>query len=106
MPDTRVDHTQVRRGALTGLRWKMGSSRGADACRAAGCTLAGLRAVHGGGVGRGLDRASLRRRALATGAVEASGHRLQGTRHRPPSLYRYRAESVATSPTPPPRSAS
>ncbi|GMA32019.1 NUDIX hydrolase [Litorihabitans aurantiacus] len=106
LPDLAFDHTQVIDYALARLRAKIGYSPIAHAFLPAEFTLAELRAVHEAVLGRELDPANFRRQALATGAVEPTGHRLQGTRHRPPSLYRYRAESVATSPTPPPRSAS
>lgn len=106
LPGLAFDHIQVIDYALARLRAKILYSPIAHAFLPPEFTLAELRAVHEAVLGRELDPANFRRQTLASGSVEPTGRRLEGTNHRPPSLYRYRAESVATSPTPPPRSAS
>lgn len=106
LPGLAFDHPQIIDYALARLRAKIVYSPIAHAFLPDEFTLADLRAVHKAVLGRDLDPANFRRQALASGTVEPTGRRLEGTHHRPPSLYRYRAASVATSPTPPPRSAS
>ena len=106
LPELAFDHREIVTYALARLRAKLGYSPIAHAFLPEEFTLADLREVHETVLGRDLDPANFRRQVLSRGDVEPTGRKVEGTSHRPPSLYRYRAESVATSPTPPPRSAS
>lgn len=106
LPEMAFDHREIVDYALARLRAKLGYSPIAHAFLAPEFTIADLREVHEAVLGKELDPANFRRQVLSRGDVQPTGHRLEGTAHRPPSLYRYRADRVATSPTPPPRSAS
>lgn len=106
LPALAFDHAQIIDYALARLRAKITYSPIAHAFLPREFTLADLREVHEAVLERELDPANFRRQALSSGEIEPTGRKVTGTSHRPPSLYRYRAERVATSPTPPPRSAS
>lgn len=110
LPPLAFDHRLVVDYAIARLRAKLSYSPIAHAFMPAEFTLAELREVYEAVLGPELDRpldpANFRRQMLAGGTLEPTGRTLQGTSHRPPRLYRFRADVVATSPTPPPRSVS
>ncbi|PFG19211.1 NUDIX hydrolase [Serinibacter salmoneus] len=106
LPDLAFDHREILTYALDRLRAKITYSPIAHAFLPDAFTLADLREVYESVLDRDIDPANFRRQMLARGHLEATGEKLTGASHRPPSLYRYRAQLVATSPTPPPRSAS
>ncbi len=89
LPELAFDHTLIVEYALWRLRTKMEYSRIAHACLGERFTLAQLREVHEGVLGRALDPANFRRTIEASGAVVATDDYLTGTPHRPPRLYRY-----------------
>ncbi|ROR71730.1 NUDIX hydrolase [Bogoriella caseilytica] len=82
------DHTTILAYALDRLRAKITYSPIAHAFLPAEFTLAELRAVYEGVLRRPLDPANFRRQILAQGTVEPTGGHREGTRHRPPALYR------------------
>lgn len=106
LPDLAFDHREILTYALDRLRAKITYTPIAHAFLPDAFTLADLREVYESVLDRDIDPANFRRQMLARGHLEATGEKLTGASHRPPSLYRYRAQLVATSPTPPPRSAS
>jgi 8-oxo-dGTP diphosphatase len=77
--------------ALWRLRNKLEYSRLAHGFLGERFTLAQLREVYEAVLGRELDPGNFRRMVEANGSVLATGERLEGTRHRPPQLYRYDA---------------
>ncbi|MCD1144326.1 NUDIX domain-containing protein [Kocuria sp. LUK] len=89
LPPLAFDHDEIVDYALQRLRNKITYSRVAFSFLGETFTLAELREVHEAILGAPLDPANFRRQALASGAVIDTGTRLEGTRHRPPRLYRY-----------------
>lgn len=83
------DHNLIVDYALWRLRNKLEYSRLAHGFLGERFTLAQLREVYEAVLGRELDPGNFRRMVEANGAVVATGERLEGTRHRPPQLYRY-----------------
>jgi 8-oxo-dGTP diphosphatase len=83
------DHNLIVEYALWRLRNKLEYSRLAHGFLGERFTLAQLREVYEAVLGRELDPGNFRRMVEANGAVVATGERLEGTRHRPPQLYRY-----------------
>jgi 8-oxo-dGTP diphosphatase len=55
-------------------------------------TLFELQRIHEAVLGRKLNKDSFRRRMLASGLIEETGHRREGTSYRPASLYRFKKE--------------
>lgn len=89
LPPLAFDHSDIVDYALYRLRNKITYSRVAHSFLGETFTLAALREVHEAILGTPLDPANFRRQVLASGAVLDTGTRLEGTRHRPPRLYRY-----------------
>ena len=56
-------------------------------------TLAQLRAVHEGIVGKAVDPANFRRQVLASGELEETGATQAGAKHRPAKFYRFTSDS-------------
>ena len=83
------DHNLIVEYALWRLRNKLEYSRLAHGFLGERFTLAQLREVYEAVLGKELDPGNFRRMVEANGAVVATGERLEGTRHRPPQLYRY-----------------
>jgi 8-oxo-dGTP diphosphatase len=83
------DHSLIVEYALWRLRNKLEYSRLAHGFLGERFTLAQLREVYEAVLGRDLDPGNFRRMVEGNGAVVATGERLEGTRHRPPKLYRY-----------------
>lgn len=83
------DHNLIVEYALWRLRNKLEYSRLAHGFLGERFTLAQLREVYEAVLGRELDPGNFRRMVEANGAVVATGERLEGTRHRPPQLYKY-----------------
>lgn len=83
------DHSLIVEYALWRLRNKLEYSRLAHGFLGERFTLAQLREVYEAVLGRELDPGNFRRMVESNGAVLATGERLEGTRHRPPKLYRY-----------------
>lgn len=83
------DHNLIVEYALWRLRNKLEYSRLAHGFLGERFTLAQLREVYEAVLGRELDPGNFRRMVETNGAVVATGERLEGTRHRPPQLYRY-----------------
>lgn len=104
LPDLAFDHREIVDYALARLRAKLTYTPIAHAFLPEEFTLADLRAVYEAVTERELDPANFRRQILASGAVEPTNKKLTGTSHRPPRLYRYRAQALETSRTPAPRS--
>ena len=88
LPHLAFDHKQIVDYALDRLRNKLEYSRIAHVFLGPTFTLAQLREVYEAVLGRELDPGNFRRMVESTGAVEETGERLAGTRHRPPKLYR------------------
>jgi 8-oxo-dGTP diphosphatase len=89
LPPLAFDHNDIVDYALYRLRNKVTYSRVAYSFLGETFPLAELREVHEAILGTALDPANFRRHVLASGAVLDTGARLEGTRHRPPKLYRY-----------------
>lgn len=89
LPPLAFDHNTIVDYALWRLRNKMEYSRIAHAFLGETFTLAELREVHEASLRKPIDPANFRRQILASKAVEATGHCVTGTSHRPPRLYRY-----------------
>lgn len=83
------DHNLIVDYALWRLRNKLEYSRLAHGFLSERFTLAQLREVYEAVLGKELDPGNFRRMVEANGAVLATGEKLEGTRHRPPQLYRY-----------------
>jgi len=92
LPPLAFDHSGIVDYALYRLRNKITYSRVAHSFLGETFTLAELRDVHEAILGTPLDPANFRRQVLASGAVLDTGTRLEGTRHRPPRLYRYNTD--------------
>lgn len=92
LPELAFDHRQIVDYALTRLRTKVEYARIAHAFLGETFTLGQLRMVHEAVLGESVDPANFRRSALAEGDLEETGDYLAGTPHRPPKLYRYRAD--------------
>lgn len=91
LPDLAFDHNLIVDYALWRLRNKLEYSRLAHGFLGERFTLAQLREVYEAVLGRELDPGNFRRMVESNGAVVATGERLEGTKHRPPQLYRYDA---------------
>jgi 8-oxo-dGTP diphosphatase len=89
LPELAFDHNEIVEYALWRLRNKMGYSRIAHAFVGETFTIAQLREVYEAVLGKALDPANFRRQLESSGTIVATEHRLTGTRHRPPRLYRY-----------------
>lgn len=89
LPELAFDHNHIIETALWRLRTKVEYSRIAHAFLGETFTLAQLREVHEGVLGRRLDPANFRRTLEASGELIDTGERLAGTPHRPPKLYRF-----------------
>ncbi|MFM6974725.1 MAG: NUDIX hydrolase [Agromyces sp.] len=89
LPELAFDHNQIVEYALWRVRTKVEYSRIAHAFLGDTFTLAQLREVHEGVLGRKLDPANFRRTLEASGELVETGERLAGTPHRPPKLYRF-----------------
>ncbi|HLP22507.1 MAG TPA: NUDIX domain-containing protein [Microbacteriaceae bacterium] len=89
LPELAFDHNHIVDYALWRLRTKVEYSRIAHAFLGDTFTLAQLREVHEGVLGRKLDPANFRRTLEASGELIDTGERLAGTPHRPPKLYRF-----------------
>lgn len=82
------DHDVILSYALRRLRAKVTYSPIAHAFLPEEFPLAQLRQVYEAILNRALDPSNFRRQILAQGTVEDTGHRMTGTAHRPPKLYR------------------
>ncbi|MGO1316414.1 MAG: NUDIX hydrolase [Cellulomonadaceae bacterium] len=89
LPDLAFDHREIVDYALQRLHAKLGYSQIAHAFLPDEFTLAQLREVYEAVWAKELDPANFRRQVLASDTLEPTGRRLEGTSHRPPSLYRY-----------------
>lgn len=89
LPQLAFDHNTIVEYALWRLRTKVEYSRIAHAFLGETFTLAQLREVHEGVLGRRLDPANFRRTLEASGELIETGEVLAGTPHRPPKLYRF-----------------
>lgn len=89
LPALAFDHNTIVDYALWRLRNKMEYSRIAHAFLGETFTLTELREVHEAVLRRPIDPANFRRQILSSKAIEPTGHRVTGTSHRPPRLYRY-----------------
>ncbi len=89
LPELAFDHNTIVDYALWRLRTKMEYSRIAHAFLGETFTLTELREVHEAVLRKPLDPANFRRQILAAKTIEPTGHRVTGTSHRPPRLYRY-----------------
>ncbi|MCI9888944.1 NUDIX hydrolase [Micrococcales bacterium 31B] len=92
LPALAFDHGLIVEYALWRLRNKVEYSRIAHAVLGETFTIAQLREVHEAVLGRKLDPANFRRSMEASDALVDTGERLQGTRHRPPRLFRYNGD--------------
>ena len=100
LPDLAFDHNQIVEYALWRLRSKIEYSRIALGFLGETFTLAQLREVYEVVLGKRLDPGNFRRMVESANIVEPTGERLEGTRHRPPQLYRYNASQDLTDPDP------
>jgi len=91
------DHADILGMAVLRIRGKLGYTHIGFELLPELFTLRQLRAVHETILGRSLNKDSFRRRALASGVVEATGRRQSDTPHRPAELFRF------TRPEPPRR---
>lgn len=98
LPELAFDHNQIVDYALWRLRTKVEYSRIAHAFLGETFTLAQLREVHEGVLGRRLDPANFRRTLEASGELIETGERLSGTPHRPPKLYRFASPQLRSTP--------
>lgn len=89
LPQLAFDHNLIVDYALWRLRNKLEYSRLAHGFLGERFTLAQLREVYVAVLGRELDPGNFRRMVESNGALVATGERLEGTKHRPPQLYRY-----------------
>ncbi|OLT05908.1 ADP-ribose pyrophosphatase [Kocuria sp. CNJ-770] len=104
LPPLAFDHSDIVDYAIYRLRNKITYSRVAHSFLGETFTLAELREVHEAILGTVLDPANFRRQVLASGAVLDTGTRLEGTRHRPPRLYRHDSDLDLADRTPAGRS--
>lgn len=100
LPDLAFDHRQIIDYALGRLRTKLEYSRIAHAFLGETFTMAELRAVHESVLRKRLDPANFRRTMESSGTLVDTGERRAGTRHRPPTLYRFAPASAPASPIP------
>ena len=89
LPRLAFDHREIVDYALTRLRAKVEYSRVAHSFLDEEFTLAQLREVYEAILGRPLDPANFRRQIGASKSIIDTGRRVEGTRHRPPRLFRY-----------------
>ena len=82
-------HNEIIEYALYRLQNKVEYSRIAHSFLGEEFTLAQLREVYEAILGRTLDPANFRRQIAASKSIIDTGRRVEGTRHRPPRLYRY-----------------
>ena len=91
VPRLAFDHNDIVEYALTRLRNKVEYSRIAHSFLGEEFTITQLRAVYEAILGRELDPANFRRQIASSDFIEDTGRRVEGTRHRPPRLFRYKA---------------
>jgi 8-oxo-dGTP diphosphatase len=89
LPRLAFDHNEIVEYALHRLRNKVEYSRIAHSFLGEEFTLAQLREVYEAILGRPLDPANFRRQIAASKSIIDTGKRVEGTRHRPPRLFRY-----------------
>lgn len=89
LPTLAFDHNEIVEYALYRLQNKVEYSRIAHSFLGEEFTLAQLREVYEAILGRALDPANFRRQIAASKSIIDTGKRVEGTRHRPPRLYRY-----------------
>ncbi|MEX3610873.1 NUDIX domain-containing protein [Rothia sp. LK2588] len=89
LPVLAFDHNEIIEYALYRLQRKVEHSRIAHSFLGEEFTLAQLREVYEAILGRELDPANFRRQISASKSIIDTGKRVEGTRHRPPRLYRY-----------------
>lgn len=89
LPELAFDHNEIIEYALYRLQNKVEYSRIAHSFLGEEFTLAQLREVYEAILGRTLDPANFRRQIAASKSIIDTGRRVEGTRHRPPRLYRY-----------------
>lgn len=89
LPVLAFDHNEIVEYALYRLQNKVEYSRIAHSFLGEEFTLAQLREVYEAILGRSLDPANFRRQIAASRSIIDTGKRVEGTRHRPPRLYRY-----------------
>lgn len=89
LPELAFDHNEIVEYALFRLRRKVEHSRIAHSFLGETFTLAQLREVYEAILGRPLDPANFRRQIGASKSIIDTGRRVEGTRHRPPRLFRY-----------------
>ena len=89
LPELAFDHNEIVEYALYRLQNKVEYSRIAHSFLGEEFTLAQLREVYEAILGRPLDPANFRRQIAASKSIIDTGRRIEGTRHRPPRLYRY-----------------
>lgn len=89
LPRLAFDHNEIVDYALYRLRNKVEYSRIAHSFLGEEFTLAQLREVYEAILGRRLDPANFRRQIAASQSIIDTGKRVEGTRHRPPRLFRY-----------------
>nr|WP_144016968.1 NUDIX domain-containing protein [Beutenbergia cavernae] len=94
LPELAFDHAEIVDYALQRLRAKLGYSQIAHAFLPDEFTLAQLREVYEAVLARQVDPANFRRQMLASDVLEPTGRRVEGTSHRPPSLYRYSGDAA------------
>ncbi|WP_030013372.1 MULTISPECIES: NUDIX hydrolase [Micrococcales] len=89
LPRLAFDHNEIVDYALYRLKNKVEYSRIAHSFLGEEFTLAELREVYEAILGRRLDPANFRRQIAASKSIIDTGKRIEGTRHRPPRLFRY-----------------
>lgn len=92
LPELAFDHAEIIAYALARLRTKTGYTAIAHRFLGPVFTLARLRAVTEAILGEAVDPANFRRQALADPRIVDTGERETGGRHRPASLFRFRAD--------------
>ena len=100
VPELAFDHNLIIEYALWRLRSKIEYSRVALGFLGETFTLAQLREVYEVVLGKRLDPGNFRRMVESANIVEPTGAFLEGTRHRPPQLFRYNASQDLTDPDP------
>lgn len=89
LPILAFDHNEIIEYAKYRLQRKVEHSRIAHSFLGDTFTLAQLREVYEAILERPLDPANFRRQISASQSIIDTGKRVEGTRHRPPRLYRY-----------------
>lgn len=89
LPVLAFDHNEIIEYAKYRLQNKVEYSRIAHSFLGEEFTLAQLREVYEAILERPLDPANFRRQIAASKSIIDTGKRVEGTRHRPPRLYRY-----------------